>query len=356
MRAWMTLCCLIGLASACLGAFDDETARRVLAEAAPTFSVAETLPSVAFHEAQGIVFVALRWQPKAEADNEDCNELLQAADALERYLAQGLEPWTPPPSPFCPTLTAWLEPVIPFACANIGQCILRDEVANGVRTQLLAWDGEAVRAERERFQALRARLYPSTPEAWLEALRKTAERFQTPETRDKFLTLLGCPIVNVIERAEVGAPLPAGEAGQREVRELLAYIQGADSFFAAHPQLCAFRAEPTLFFPPWTSDDGGRLAQAKQLFAQGRELERILQLLLESIALNPISAEKWGYLGGALRVSGRPRDAVFAYLQALRYDATLGWAWEGLRVSCAKAEMPANAAALAWYLRLIQLH
>lgn len=57
--------------------------------------------------------------------------------------------------------------------------------------------------------------------------------------------------------------------------------------------------------------------EAKSLYSQGRDLQRIIALLKESIELDPNDSEKWRYFGAALRTAECNFDAVVAYNEAM---------------------------------------
>ena len=101
-------------------------------------------------------------------------------------------------------------------------------------------------------------------------------------------------------------------------------------------------------------DDGGRFEEAKTMFRKGKDINRILQLLAESISINPIGQEKWMYLGGALNVVGYHRDAVAAYCQAVVFDPTSDAAWKSLQDSCSKAGFASTATGLSWFRKILQ--
>ena len=269
-----------------------------------------------------------------------------------RYVSQDVQPLSPSASPFGPTLTKWMEPTIEYRLSGIGSCVISDRVDGGIRTKIIALDGEALRAERQRVKMCGESANQRVEGDWAVCLGETFNLFQAQGKRELFFMLLGCPIVNMIECGEMGKVLPDGQVASQELSAWLDFLKGPDSFFTAHPALCASHIEAKLFFPQWSLEDGGKFTEAKRLYAKGENLDRILQLLVESLSLNPISAEKWGFWGGALRLSGHPQESVFAYVQALRYDKSLIWAWKGLRTSCEEAGLSANANGLLWLSKI----
>lgn len=76
-----------------------------------------------------------------------------------------------------------------------------------------------------------------------------------------------------------------------------------------------------VWFPTATHDAcqkaQGIFKEAKSLYSQGRDLERIIALLKQSIEYDPNDFEKWRYLGAALRTAGDSFDAVLAYNEAM---------------------------------------
>ena len=57
--------------------------------------------------------------------------------------------------------------------------------------------------------------------------------------------------------------------------------------------------------------------EAATLFAAGKELPKILELLKSVLAESPDCADAWRYFGAALKADGQPHDALIAFNQAL---------------------------------------
>lgn len=340
----------VGMSPALFAAFSETEARQVYDAASVSFPPQQALPSATFREEGAYVFVEVRWAC-AESPDAEGEELALLLDALERYLTQGLNTSFSERSPFGPTLTEWMAPEVEYRLNGIPQCTLSDKTAQKVRTKVFAYEGAALRAERTRIQALHEKARRRTEAEWGEGLRRAFVTFQEAGKRSQFFMLLGCPIVNLMECGELGAPLSDGATAYEELAAWRASLKRADSFYARHPALSAENLKSGFFFPQWQTDDGGRLEEGKRLYAKGQNPDRILQLLAESLAINPISAEKWGYLGGTLKIKGLPNEAIFAYMQALRYDKRMEYAWKGLCESCENANLKANAKGLRWLLK-----
>ena len=69
--------------------------------------------------------------------------------------------------------------------------------------------------------------------------------------------------------------------------------------------------------------------------------------------MNPINNKKWEYLGGVLKASNKPQDALIAYIQALKINSKNVWAWKGLADSCEKTGFVENAKGIRWYLKIM---
>ena len=115
-----------------------------------------------------------------------------------------------------------------------------------------------------------------------------------------------------------------GSAAWREYADLYAkVINGADSMKSETAPFWryALNSFGRLDFPVVDNGKQQKAAalfnESKKLFAQGRELDRILKLLQQSIELDARSSEKWRYYGAALRTANKHLDAVVAYHQTL---------------------------------------
>lgn len=352
MKACFLLFAWIGLTSQLIAAFSEAAARQAYEQAAVAFAQHAELPTFSTQEVGDFIFGEGRWEVAEESDEEEANELLNRLHLLESYILPTAPSQPPIASPFGPTLTSWMTPEPTYCLEGIAVCTLADQTESGVRRVVWAMDAAPLRAERQRLQAFYQKSCTRTEAEWVVELRQVAQSFQRENRRSQFLTLLKCPIVNLIEQGDMGAVLKDGEEACQEVTHWREVLMREDGFFAQHPALCAWRIAPGPFFPQWHQADGGRLQEAKRLFTEGKSLDRILQLLIESIEQNPISAEKWGYLAGTLREKGLYPEAVYAYAQALRYDSTLAWAWTGLRESCEKAGLKQNAEGLRWFFAI----
>lgn len=352
MKACFSLLLLIGLTPQLIAAFSKAAASQAYEQAAVAFAHHAELPSFATAEVGDFILGEGRWEVAEESDEEEANELHNRRRLIESYILPDRAAQLPPNSPFGPTLTNWMTPEPTYCLDGCAVCTLVDQTEADVRRVVWAMEAPPLRAERQRILAFYQKVRARTEAEWIAELRQVAQRFQHENRRSQFLTLLKCPIVNLIEQGDMGPVLKDGEVACQELTHWREALMRDDAFFAQHPALCAWRITPGPFFPQWRQTDGGRLQEAKRLFAQGKSLDRILSLLIESIEQNPISAEKWGYLGGTLREKGLYAEAVYAYAQALRYDVSLTWAWTGLRESCDKAGLKQNAEGLRWFLAI----
>lgn len=261
-------------------------------------------------------------------------------------------------SPFCKTLTEWLEPSASFDFRNVRSLVLKDEAKNDQRRQIVALEAKPLENARRKAQESVSNRRCRTESQWVELLKGTYAQFKTPEEKRKFFVLLGCPLVNLIMDkgcGNYGTVLPGGESGWAELEKIINWRPAAGSFYTEYPNLLwtayAKRTDAT-FFPAWVEEDGGRLTEAQKLYHQGKDVQTIIRLLAESISMNPIHATKWEYLGGVLKVLNKPFDAVIAYIQALKINAKSQQGWAGLVDSLDKAEYKANASGLRWYLKI----
>ena len=333
-------------------AFTPEEARRVYGESS-------SVPESGAIEAGGYVFMEVSWRPDLEASGEerDAQELAAVLDVLEGYVRPKSEVCSD--LPFCRNLTSWMEPDFKFSFHDVSSATVKESSANGVCCKVMAFDAAALKAARSEAQAAMDRKRPRTDDDWLALLKDVRAKFMKQSEMAKFYTLLGCPVVNVVNARSPGSygqPLEGSEACWKELQDMLELPRRPDSFFARNVSLAWFGVAGGVkgdFYPNWQEDDGGRFAKAVQLYRKGKEIQTIVRLLSESIEINPIGAEKWGYLGGALKVSGNDKDALFAYLQSLKFNSQCKWAWKGLRECCERCGFTENAKGLSWHLKMM---
>ena len=341
----------MGISMAHSAPFSSEEARRVFDESSVNVSTSAKVVG-------DYLFTEVSWQEDRSATIEDreAQELSALLAAMQDFIAPNVVQCTN--SPFCKTLTEWLEPMTGFNVPNVQSFVLKDETKGDKRLQIVALEAKPLVDAKRKAQADIADKNHRTESQWAELLQGAYAQFKTPEEKRKFFVLLGCPIVNLIAdkgSGDYGFALPGGESGWAEFERIINWRPGAGSFYAEYPNLlwtAYAKRTDAIFFPAWSENDGGRLDEAAKLYRQGKDIPTVIRLLAESISMNPISSTKWEYLGGVLKASNKPCDAVIAYIQALKINSKSPWAWKGLVDSLDKAGFKANAAGLGWYLKI----
>ena len=341
----------MGFSMAHSAPFSSEEARRVFDESSVNVSTSAKVVG-------DYLFAEVSWQEDKSATTEDreAQELSALLAAMQNFIAPHAAQCTN--SPFCKTLTEWLAPMPEFNVPNVRSFVLKDETKGGRRHQVVALEAKPLVDAKRKAQADMADKTPRTESQWAKLLQGAYAQFKTPEEKRKFFVLLGCPLVNLIVdkgSGDYGSALPGGESGWAELEKITNWRPAAGSFYAEYPNLlwtAYAKRTDAIFFPAWSENDGGRLDEAAKLYRQGKDIPTIIRLLAESISLNPINSTKWEYLGGVLKASNRPCDAVIAYIQALKINSKSQWAWKGLVDSLDKAGFKANAAGLGWYLKI----
>ena len=331
--------------------FSSEEARRVFDESSVNVSTSAKVVG-------DYLFTEVSWQEDRSATIEDreAQELSALLAAMQDFIAPNVVQCTN--SPFCKTLTEWLEPMTGFNVPNVQSFVLKDETKGDKRLQIVALEAKPLVDAKRKAQASIADKNSRTESQWARLLQGACAQFKTPEEKRKFFVLLGCPLVNLIAdkgSGDYGSALPGGESGWAELEKIINWRPDASSFYAEYPNLlwtAYAKRTDAIFFPAWSENDGGRLDEAAKLYRQGKDIPTIIRLLAESISMNPISSTKWEYLGGVLKASNKPCDAVIAYIQALKINSKSPWAWKGLVDSLDKAGFKANAAGLGWYLKI----
>ena len=341
----------MGLSMAHSAPFSSEEARRVFDESSVNVSTSAKVVG-------DYLFTEVSWQEDKSATTEDreAQELSALLAAMQNFITPNAAQCTN--SPFCKTLTEWLEPTLEFNVPNVQSFVLKDETNGDQRRQVVALEAKPLVDAKRRAQAGIVDKNSRTESQWAKLLQGAYVQFKTPEEKRKFFVLLGCPLVNFIAdkgSGDYGSALPGCESGWAELEKIRNWRPSADSFYAEYPNLlwtAYAKRTDAIFFPAWSENDGGRLDEAAKLYRQGKDIPTIIRLLAESISLNPINSMKWEYLGGVLKVSNKPCDAVIAYIQALKINPKSQWAWKGLVDSLDKAGFKANAAGLRWYLKI----
>ena len=341
----------MGFPTAHSAPFSSEEARRVFDESSVNVSTSAKVVG-------DYLFTEVSWQEDKSGTTEDreAQELSALLAAMRNFITPNAAQCTN--SPFCRTLTQWLEPTSEFNVPNVQSCVLKDERKGDQHRQVVALEAKPLVDAKRKAQADIADKNSRTESQWVKLLQGAYAQFKTPEEKRKFFELLGCPLVNLIAdkgSGDYGSALPGGESGWAELEKITNWRPVAGSFYAEYPNLlwtAYAKRTDAIFFPAWSENDGGRLDDAAKLYRQGKDIPKIIRLLAESISMNPINSTKWEYLGGVLKASNKPCDAVIAYLQALKINPKNKWAWKGLVDSLDKAGFKANAAGLGWYLKI----
>ena len=333
-------------------AFTPEEARRVYGETSPAFASSST------QEAGEYIFMDVKWDSDKDATSEDreSQEMSALLDAIQKYVAPPVVACTN--SPFSKALTTWLTPDVEFNVPDVQSSVVKDEDKDGKRHQVIAFDAKVLKAAKEEAAKKAHGVNSRSESDWLALLKNAYANFKTPTEKRKFNVMLGCPIVNFIECKGKYEAIEANadeKAGMNEVDKLVKWSPSEGSLFKEYPNLLWTNYKTggsDLFYPCWKEEDGGKFAEAEGLYRKGKDIPRIITLLAESISLNPIDDKKWSYLGGVLKASNKPEDALIAYIQCLKFNDENPWAWKGVQDCCKKLGLKSNADGLSWYFKL----
>ena len=346
--------------TACMGfalsaAFTPEEARRV-------YGIVSTNSPASVMEAGGFVFMELKWDIPADSSSDDKAELELTAisDALERYILPVRQAITN--SPFSSALTEWLDPEVPYQIPNVPSTVVKVVEQTNSCLKVFAFDALPLKAARAKAHQTEAERHSRTSDKWLKRLKAYYATIKKEEDRRQFFVLLGCPVVNLVEgkgNCSLGKSVKGAERGLAEMDILVNWKTDEKSFYSKHPDVLwssCVSSGGKLFYPTaWKEDDGGDYAAALKLCRQKdwiKQSESILDLLAKSIAANPISAQKWLYLGGVLAGTGRSMDGLVAYVQSARMDSDNLDSWEGIMRCCEALGLRSNAQGLKWFLKL----
>lgn len=168
---------------------------------------------------------------------------------------------------------------------------------------------------------------------------------------------IGKPDAEGLLRVSEKAMQKYGSAAWREYADLYAKaISGSADMKSASLPLWRYvlNSFGRLDFPVVAKDKHQKAEslfdESKKLFAQGRELDRILKLLQQSIELDARSPEKWRYYGAALRTANKHLDAVVAYHQTLTLNNKDDLALTDVCLLYEKLGYKELAKGTAWYI------
>ena len=328
--------------------FSQEEARRIFGE--------PSLRSLSFPSVVGdYLFLELSWKEDRlmTLEERESQELEVMLSAIEKFIETNICSYTN--SPFCRTLTDWLIVKPNFSIPNVKSCVVKDTSTEGVHSQIVAVEAAPLLSIRE-LVVKKCQTQRRTKSEWVDSLKRVEALFKKENKEEKFYTLLGCPLVNLIYNFNGDNTVSSLQGCEKTCEELdliVNFSKDYKSLFVKNSNIFGRQysnSQNNLFLPRWIEDDEGRFVEAEKLYRQGKDIPKIINLLTESIAMNPIHSRKWEYLGGALRASGRTGVALIAYIQSLRINPKNSWAWKGLRSCCEKCGLIENAKGLSWYL------
>lgn len=355
MRQKILFCMLIigicGLASFNLNAFSLQEAKQVFEPYKENL-----LPNVWIEDGEYAfirVTVTLPEKYKVESKRRNFAFMSEMLRVFEAYA--GLPAPLPQKTPFCKNLTKLIEPLLPWKMPEIGSSILEENMTEDGVERVYAFEKEKLHAFKQGIEKQLIAREERSEEEWAALLKTAVAKLKTLPERRAVMLLLGCPLVNVLEdsgEGEFGNPILGFEKAWGELQEYLKWAKGGSPFFEAHKKILwsDIRNTDSIFYPiQWKQDDGGKFEEAKNLYNRGQDLPKVLELLSGSIALYPLKAEKWCYLGGALLANNQPQDALVAYVQAYRMAPRNDMAWKGILKSCEMAGLKEHVKGFHWY-------
>ena len=196
--------------------FSSEEARRVFDESSVNVSTSAKVVG-------DYLFTEVSWKEDKSGATEDreAKELSALLAAMQNFIAPNVALCTN--SPFCKTLTDWLEPMPEFNVPNVQSFVLKDETKGDQRHQVVALEAKPLLDAKRKAQADIADKNHRTESQWAELLQGAYAQFKTPEEKRKFFALLECPIVNLIAdkgSGDYGTALPGGKSGLAELEKI----------------------------------------------------------------------------------------------------------------------------------------
>ena len=121
--------------SASPATFTPEEARRIFGESSVNVSTSAKVVG-------DYLFAEVSWQEDKSATTEDreAQELSALLAAMQNFIAPDTAQCTN--SPFCKTLTEWLEPTLEFNVPNVQSFVLKDETNGDQRRQVVALEAK----------------------------------------------------------------------------------------------------------------------------------------------------------------------------------------------------------------------
>ena len=339
-----------------VGAFSKEGAL----EACPDIGSAE-FPV----ESGGYLFFNCNWEASADASQEEqeAGQLEAQFEEVGRYVCAGLQELRVQQSPFGEKLSRLILPPCDFKLPEIAMITVREEERSEEHLCVFACNPAEIEEAKASLRKEAKQLKNFTEQQWAVLLKKAFDDLEREVDRRSFLTLLGCPIVMFLNEREIrymGVNFDKqSETAWKEIRELLSWVPDDGSYFLLRKGSPVWEwvwaTKGNVDFSDAPQKDNGEFDEGKNLYHQGKDIPRIMDLFGRSIELAPNGQEKWRYLGGILRVKKQYRDSLVAYMQAAKMDNLPSQDLNTIQQLCDACGMTTNAAGLRWYLLMLDV-
>ena len=297
----------------------------------------------------------------AEDDiEEERDELLMSnlMDKLYSYVCDEANKVRYSSTPFSFKMSKFILGDIDFKMNNIDCCTVKQIDSKTSKTEIIAYEKKDIESLKDKMLQEAKNIQNVSEKEWTTLLVNSYKRLKTTEERQTFLLMLGTPLGLYFKNGVIQYNQPFDEISEKGWKEFLAMFDWSQIEFyssdASPIWKLVWMTKGNVRFPKKTLPIDSNFKEAKELYARGIELQKIIALLKTSIESNPDNIDKWRYLGGALKVNQLFREAFVSYMVALRFDPENISLLEEISNLCHKCDMPVNGEGLKWYVNILK--
>ena len=299
----------------------------------------------------------LNFDPEDTPEEREEQLMEKQLDILGNYITEEANKIRYTNTPFSQKMAKFLLGEMPFKFSNIACVTVKESMEGKYKIQILAFSKNELDKIKNDYNKQAESIKNMSEAEWGNLLAKSFSSLKTNEEKQTFIYMLGGALLNSLIEGNIRYGKGFDELSEKGIGEFLAMINWPQSEFyysdksfiwgyvwGTKGNLRINQAKPV-------SDE--KFSEAKYLYGKGQNIERIVDLLRQSIETNPADAEKWRYLGGVLKVKKMYREALVAYMQAYRLQPNEKTLNE-IGKLCMQCDMPANAEGIKWYLAMLK--
>ena len=321
---------------------------------------ASVQPSTDIWTVDDYLFIKVEAQISEEDTEEERDEkiMLSLMDKLYSYVCSEANEKRYASTPFSLKLSKFILGEINLTMNNIGNCTVKQTESKISRVQIIAFEKKDIESLKEKVSLEVKNIKERSDAEWNKLLAEKFKSLKTAEERQTFLLMLGTPLANYLRTRIIQYNKPFDDISEKGWNEFVSMIEWPIGTYYSSAESSLWKivwsAKGNVSFPQSKIPLDSQFKEAKQLYGQGKDIDRILALLKTSIESSPDSIDKWRYLGGALKVKKMYREAFISYLEALRFEPDNLKILEDITALCSLCDMPVNANGMKWYLGILK--